>query len=338
MGTIELSARELKVLEAIIDNMQEINLEKTVYRIRNIFVVLYNYFKKVDPSINRQAIYYSVEKLEGVGLLKKVAKTQEGSNGCEKVVYELQLDRFDQARIVQIKNRYGKQREISKKEKLPKLGIKLSWFTLEPLEPPESSKSKLEMDISKRRDKIQQEVDHLEELIKQKRTELKEADDAINHIKEATKFLEKKYNAKSYLPEHFKNQLQEKSKPASGAMAKNVIMLLSREKQVLDGIVKYLAEFGGNQIKKIKSTLSTYFSRRDINIKISETSIFFAAKGLEEVGLLTRIDNNKKRVGRQQISIYEFNKELFEKSEFSIKNGLTRSLLPKSMKSKTANQ
>ena len=318
MGTIELSERELKVLEAIIDNMQEVKLEKTVYRIRDIFVVLHNYFKKNNPSINRQAIYYSVEKLEEVGLLKKIAKTHSLDSENEKIVYELQLERFDQTRIVQIKNRYGRRKKISKTEKLPKLHIKPSWFTLEPYVPPlADSKSELEIEIIKRRDGILKEITHLENLLKQKKMELKEADNAFMHFKEAKNFLERGKNTLNSPHES----------------AKNTLVLLPREKQVLQEINKYLSEKGGNRIESIKRTLAWHFE--DNKIKISKYTIFHAIKGLEEVGLLRVVEIKKNEISRQKAFIYEFDKELFENSKILVEKGLPRNLVSKSIRIKT---
>lgn len=334
MGTIELSERELKVLEAIIDNMQEVKLGKTVYRIRDIFVVLYNHFKKINLSINRQAIYYSVEKLEEVGLLKKVAKTHSSDSENEKVVYELQLERFDQTRIIQIKNRYGKRKKIRKTETLPRLRIKPSWFTIEPYEPPDPPMSELEIKIKQRRDEIRNEIASLEKLLEQKRGELEEADNAITHAKEASKFLEKKADISGTSQEKLKVQSKQKFVSAENTTAKKTLKLLPREKQVLEGVIEYLAETGVNQIKSIKSTLSKHFASK--KVKISDATIFHAVKGLEEVGFLKVVDTKKLAVSKQGVFVYEFNKELFENSEIFIQIGLFRKLVSKSVRPKIA--
>lgn len=337
MDTIKLSKREYKVLEVVIDKMEEINLKGKVYRIRDIFVVLYNHFKKTDSSINRQAIYYSVEKLEEVGLLKKVAKTQSSDAGNEKVVYELQLEKFEKSKIIEIKNRYGMRKQIRKKEKLPRLHIKPSWFTLEPYEdPPASVMSKLEIEITQRRDEIQKEITSIEKLLEQKRGELEEANNAITHAKEASKFLEKKGDMVGSFQTELKSQVKQKSVSVESIAAKKTLRLLPREKQVLQGVVEYLTEVGGNQIKSIKSTLSKHFASK--KVKMADATIFHAIKGLEEVGLLKIVDTKKLVMSKQRVFIYEFNKELFEESEIFVQSGLFRKLISKSVRNKIGRQ
>ena len=215
----------------------------------------------------------------------------------------------------------------SKTEKLPKLHIKPSWFTLEPLETPvvptsivapTNPTSELEIKIIEHRDGILKEITHLENLLKQKRMELKEADDAFVHIEKAKKFLERGKNIPNFPHES----------------AKNTLTLLPREEKVLQGIIKYLGEKGGSRIESIKRTLAWYFS--DNKIKISDATIFHAIKGLEEIGLLRVVEIKKNETSRQKSFIYEFDKKLFENSKIFIEEGLSRNLVSKSVRIKTA--
>ena len=66
---------------------------------------------------------------------------------------------------------------------------KPSWFTIEPYEAPTGPGSKFEHEMMLRRDKISEEISHLEKLLKQKKEEFEKANEMISSIREARKFL-----------------------------------------------------------------------------------------------------------------------------------------------------
>ena len=319
MGTVELSKREIEVLEAFIDNMKEIKLEKTVYRIRNIFVVLYAYFKKAKKKISQQSIQRSVEALENVGLLKNVGKTQ-CNDGSEESVFELQLERFDQTKIVEIKRRYGKR--VKKKGKLPKLGISSVWFAIEPYEPLAPPMSKLEVDLSDLRNKITVDIILIEQIIERKKKEREEVEKAIELAKEAGKCLKKLKKDAENIPRELKDELDHTKAVLRGDITEKELKLLPREKKVLEEIDEYLIESGTSQIRNLKKIIAKRFSAKDI--KISEASIYLAARGLRELGLLKMVDVGFNPTSKQKIYAYELNRELLGKAEILVEARLRR--------------
>jgi Fe2+ or Zn2+ uptake regulation protein len=330
MNTIELGEFELRILELFIDKMEEVSLntDEKVYRIRDVYTVLYDHFKEIEPSINRQAIYDCIDKLEKVGLLKIVGKTQIKKGGDEEYVHELQLERFDKSKIVKIEKRYQMKKESGDAEHQPKLGIKGGWFKLRPYVPA-NPMSQLEIDLLKRRDEIIQDMTRLENLLDNKRAELKEATNAISLAREARRFLEKNNLLHGSSQKAADAEVKQVPETGKKSVSEKELKLSPRENQVLRGIVEYLEEAGGNRIASLTNTLLKYFTSKDV--KISLATVFYGVKGLEEVGLLRIVGSEEMKYKKQNKFIYEFNRELFDKSDIIVQAGIKRHLVPKSL-------